>query len=210
MALHYETLVSGPMENNMYLLWDDAQPGADSASTGTRPVMLIDAATDAPLIKKSLDEGAFDLQAVVTTHRHWDHVEALEEILNTYKVPHYASAEEADLYPVAPTNPLSDGSHIDFAGHKLPVFIVHGHTEGGAVIEATIDGVPHLFVGDNLFPGGVGKTNSPEEFTTLWTDVVTKIFEQYPDETVVLPGHGKSTTLGAERPHLDEWKQRGW
>ena len=66
------------------------------------------------------------------------------------------------------------------------------------------------FVGDDLFPGGVGKTWSPEDFTTLIDEVETKIFGRHPDDTHVYPGHGNDTTLGAERPHLPEWRERGW
>ncbi|MGB7381925.1 MAG: MBL fold metallo-hydrolase, partial [Rhodococcus sp. (in: high G+C Gram-positive bacteria)] len=71
-------------------------------------------------------------------------------------------------------------------------------------------GITHLVTGDSLVPGGVGKTSSPEEFTSLLDDVSAKIFDVYGDETIVYPGHGKDTTLGNERPHLAEWRERGW
>ncbi|SDD98623.1 hypothetical protein SAMN05444580_108139 [Rhodococcus tukisamuensis] len=64
--------------------------------------------------------------------------------------------------------------------------------------------------GDSLFPGGLGRTTNPEEFNGLYRDVTTKIFERFPDDTTVYPGHGKDTTLGTERPHLAEWQARGW
>jgi glyoxylase-like metal-dependent hydrolase (beta-lactamase superfamily II) len=67
-----------------------------------------------------------------------------------------------------------------------------------------------LFTGDCLFPGGVGKTWQPGEFTQLLTDVTSRVFDRFGDDTVVYPGHGDDTTLGAERPHLGEWKERGW
>ena len=69
---------------------------------------------------------------------------------------------------------------------------------------------PHVFTGDSLFPGGVGRTNSPEDFTSLLTDVTERLFGQLPDATWVYPGHGNDTTLGTERPHLGEWRERGW
>ena len=75
---------------------------------------------------------------------------------------------------------------------------------------ADIDGTPNLFVGDSLFPGGLGKTSSEGEFVRLFTDVKEKLFDRFPDETVVWLGHGKETTLGAERPQLDEWWDRRW
>lgn len=68
----------------------------------------------------------------------------------------------------------------------------------------------HLFTGDSLFPGGVGKTDGEANFVSLLDDVESRIFGRYDDRTVVYPGHGKDTTLGSERPHLPEWRTRGW
>ena len=62
----------------------------------------------------------------------------------------------------------------------------------------------------SLFPGGVGKTWKRGDFTQLLADVTSRVFDVYPDSTVVYPGHGDDTTLGAERPHLGEWRERGW
>ncbi|TYQ08984.1 UNVERIFIED_ORG: hypothetical protein FNL38_1011362 [Nocardia globerula] len=73
-----------------------------------------------------------------------------------------------------------------------------------------LSGQVHVFTGDSLFPGGVGKTADPEKFTSLLSDVETKLFGRYDDSAIVYPGHGKDTTLGAERPHLQEWRERGW
>ena len=75
---------------------------------------------------------------------------------------------------------------------------------------ADIEGTLNLFVGDSLFPGGLGKTQSEGDFVRLFNDVKEKIFDVYPDEAIVRPGHGKPTTLGEERPHLDEWWDRRW
>ncbi|HEX4255046.1 MAG TPA: MBL fold metallo-hydrolase, partial [Streptosporangiaceae bacterium] len=76
--------------------------------------------------------------------------------------------------------------------------------------EGRISGTPHLFTGDSLFPGGPGKTNSPEDFTSLMNDLEQRVFGRLPDATWVYPGHGADTTLGVERPHLGEWRARGW
>ena len=73
-----------------------------------------------------------------------------------------------------------------------------------------IDGTTHLFVGDSLFPGGLGKTSSEGEFVRLFHDVKEHIFDRFDDDTVIHPGHGDATTVGAERPHLDEWWERRW
>lgn len=67
-----------------------------------------------------------------------------------------------------------------------------------------------MTAGPSLFPGGLGKTANRDSFEALYHDVVTKIFDRFPDDTVVLPGHGESTNLGSERPHLEEWRARGW
>ena len=79
-----------------------------------------------------------------------------------------------------------------------------------AVVYRDPGGVPHLFTGDSLFPGGVGKTWSPADFTSLIDDVEARIFDHLPDDTWFYPGHGNDSTLGAERPHLAEWRARGW
>jgi glyoxylase-like metal-dependent hydrolase (beta-lactamase superfamily II) len=84
-----------------------------------------------------------------------------------------------------------------------------GHTPGSVVVVYR-GTVTHLFTGDGLFPGGVGKTGTDEDFQSLLHDVRRKIFEVYDDDTVVHPGHGDDTTIGRERPHLDEWAKRGW
>jgi glyoxylase-like metal-dependent hydrolase (beta-lactamase superfamily II) len=69
----------------------------------------------------------------------------------------------------------------------------------------------HLFTGDSLFPDGVGNTwGDAAAFDALYADVVARVFEVYSDETWVYPGHGNDTTLGSERPHLDQWRARGW
>ena len=85
-----------------------------------------------------------------------------------------------------------------------------GHTPGSIALAYTGGGVPHLFTGDSLFPGGPGKTHVEEDFTSLMDDLERKVFDVFGDDTVVHPGHGDDTTLGAERPHLTEWRARGW
>ncbi|MCB0950239.1 MAG: MBL fold metallo-hydrolase, partial [Mycobacterium sp.] len=88
-----------------------------------------------------------------------------------------------------------------------------GHTPGSIALAlggpATGDQV-QIFTGDCLFPGGPGRTTRPEEFESLMNDLETKVFANYPDGTAIYPGHGDDTTLGAERPHLAEWRERGW
>jgi glyoxylase-like metal-dependent hydrolase (beta-lactamase superfamily II) len=94
---------------------------------------------------------------------------------------------------------------------ELEVIEVVGHTPGSIVLAYDDpDGVVHLFTGDSLFPGGPGRTTTPEDFKSIMDDLESKIFDRFSDDTWVYPGHGFDTTLGAERPHLTEWRARGW
>ena len=187
-----------PMDNNCYLLACDGRG------------LLIDAAAEPHTLLSMAESAGVRITDVLTTHRHADHVGALAEILTETGANHWGSFLDAPALPVAPDHELHEGDTLDFAGHQFPVHILRGHTPGGATIAAEIDGTVNLFVGDSLFPGGVGGTNGEGDFVRLFTDVKEKLFDQYPDETIVRPGHGKSTTLGAERPHLDEWWKRRW
>jgi len=186
------------MDNNCYLL----------ACGGEG--LLIDAAADAPALLALADQAGVSITGVLTTHRHQDHVGALPEILERTGATHWASFLDAPALPAKVDRTLNDGDTLDFAGHSLPVHILRGHTPGGACLVAELDGVTHLFVGDSLFPGGLGKTDSEGDFVRLYRDVTSRLFDAYPDDTVVHPGHGKGTTLGAERPKLDEWWERRW
>lgn len=186
------------MDNNCYLI--------SSGSQG----LLIDAAAEPSTLLSMADSAGVRITDVLTTHRHWDHVGALEDVLEKTGATHWGSHLDAPALPVAPDVELNDGDTLTFAGHDFPVHILRGHTPGGAAIAADIDGEVNLFVGDSLFPGGVGKTHSEGDFVRLFNDVKQKLFDVYPDSAIVRPGHGAPTTLGAERPKLDEWWKRRW
>ncbi|MGV9482675.1 MBL fold metallo-hydrolase, partial [Gordonia aichiensis] len=106
---------------------------------------------------------------------------------------------------------LADGDTVQVGDIVLEAIHLRGHTPGSIAL-ALVDGAgrAHLFTGDSLFPGGVGRTHNATDFDTLLTDVTTKLFDRFADDTVVYPGHGDDTTLGDERPHLAEWRERGW
>ena len=127
--------------------------------------------------------------------------------------PTAAHQLDAKPLPVTPDRILADGDTVDVGELTFDVIHLQGHTEGSVALAlrgpAAGDAV-HLFTGDCLFPGGPGRTTRPEEFASLITGLETKVFGRYDDDTVVYPGHGDDTTLGAERPHLGEWKERGW
>ncbi|MBK4137298.1 MBL fold metallo-hydrolase [Corynebacterium macginleyi] len=186
------------MDNNCYLL------------TAGDEGLLVDAADDAPAILDMAHEAGVDITAVLTTHRHWDHVRALGEILQTTKAKHYASFIDSPAIPEDVDVELREGDSIEFAGMKLPVIILRGHTPGGVALVATVDGVTNLFVGDSVFPGGLGRTTSEGDFVRLYKDVTQRIFEDFPDDAIIRPGHGKPTTLGEERPKLGDWWERRW
>lgn len=189
----------GPMDNNAYLL--------ECRHTGE--LVLVDAANDAPTLLGLV--GGRPLARVVTTHRHRDHWVALEEVVTATGARTAAGAEDVEGIPVVTDEPLADGDVVTVGQARLEVIHLVGHTPGSvALLYDDPTGHPHLFTGDSLFPGGVGKTSGPEAFASLVEDVASKIFDRLPDDTWFYPGHGKDSTLGAERPSIPEWRDRGW
>ena len=189
----------GPYDNNAYLL--------RSAATGEQ--VLIDAASDPDVLLNLTGE---QLAAVITTHQHGDHWQALAPVVEATGAATYAGRADADGIPVPTAHLIDDGDTIRIGDIELTAIHLVGHTPGSIALLLQPDGeTPHLFTGDCLFPGGVGNTQKdPERFASLIEDVSTKLFGRLPDETWVYPGHGSDTTLGAERPHLAEWRARGW
>ncbi|MEV7607563.1 MBL fold metallo-hydrolase [Paenarthrobacter sp. NPDC089322] len=196
------------MNNNVYLL--------TSKATGAQ--LLIDAADDLPAIQQLLKDSSADTEAtpklarIATTHQHWDHVRALEGLVAATGSSTSAGADDADALPVAVDVRLSHGDVERFDDIEISAVHLRGHTPGSiAFVYQDPEGLAHILSGDSLFPGGVGNTqNDPARFTSLMNDVTERLFDAYPDDTVVHPGHGLPTTLGAERPHLEEWRARGW
>ncbi|NNU26185.1 MBL fold metallo-hydrolase [Isoptericola sediminis] len=194
----------GPMDNNTYLVTCQA--------TGSR--LLVDAAADAPALLELLDGRGLD--TVVTTHRHPDHLGALADVVAATGARTAAGADDAGAITAATGVAIDERLHHDdtvrVGALELGVLHLRGHTPGSVAL--ALDGArgpTRLFTGDSLFPGGVGNTDhDPARFTQLLDDVMTRIFERFDDETTVLPGHGPATTLGAERPHLAAWRERGW
>ncbi|MEU8922294.1 MBL fold metallo-hydrolase [Kitasatospora sp. NPDC048545] len=189
----------GPYDNNTYLL----------RCRATDEQLLIDAAADAPVLLETVGD---DLETVVTTHRHHDHWGALAEVVATTGARTAAGEHDAEGIDVPTELLLADGATLRVGDVELTVRHLVGHTPGAIVlIYDDPQGHPHVFTGDCLFPGGVGNTwGDPKAFTSLFRDVNEKIFDALPDEAWVYPGHGNDTTLGTERPHLDEWRERGW
>ncbi len=191
----------GAMSNNVYLL--------TCARTGAQ--LLIDAADDPPRIMSLIDEGTGSLDIIVTTHQHWDHHRALAQVVASTNAMTAAGEADADALPVIPDRRLVHGDSLAFGDITLDVIHLRGHTPGSvALVYNDPQGRSHIWTGDSLFPGGPGRTTSPKDFNQLMDDLEARVFGRFPDETWFYPGHGDDSTLGAERPHLQEWRERGW
>ena len=189
----------GEMHNNAYLLVDETGQG-----------LLIDAAAEPERLLAMI--GDTPVAKIVTTHQHPDHWQALAAVKAATGAVTVAHPADAPGIPVLTDELVEDGGTISFGDTVLTVTHLVGHTPGSIALTFNAAGPgPHLFTGDCLFPGGVGNTQKDaERFASLYEGVATKIFGQFPDTTWVYPGHGGDTTLGAERPHLEEWRERGW
>jgi glyoxylase-like metal-dependent hydrolase (beta-lactamase superfamily II) len=195
----------GPMDNNAYLL----------VCKYTGEALLIDAANEADRILALLDAGSsggpIRLRRVLTTHRHGDHHQALADVVTATRARTLAGRDDADAMPVPIDVFLDDGDTVKTGDSWFSVIALRGHTPGSvALLYSDPSGYGHLFTGDSLFPGGPGKTTGAENFTSLMDDLEERVFGVLHDSTWVSPGHGDDTTLGAARPHLAEWRARGW
>lgn len=195
-----QTAVVGSMAHNAYLITD--------LSTGHE--LLVDAAAE-PGRLLAMTAPSSPLR-VLTTHHHRDHWEhGLAAVVAARQAPTLAGADDVDDIGVPTDIALEHRDQVSIGTLMATVIALSGHTSGSIALALDDDhSVTHLFTGDSLFPGGVGKTDSATDFTQLFNGVVSRIFDRYSDDTVVHPGHGAPTTLGEERPHLDEWRQRGW
>ena len=193
----------GPMDNNAYLV----------TCSATRETLLIDAANDADVLIDLVRNHAPKVSLIVTSHQHFDHWQALEAVAQATGAPTAAHQIDAEPLPVKPDRLLAGGDTVHIGELTFDVIHLRGHTPGSVALALNgpaTGGVTQLFTGDCLFPGGVGKTWQPGDFDQLIEDVTTRVFDVYGDATVVYPGHGDDTTLGAERPSLAEWRERGW
>ncbi|WP_346618981.1 MBL fold metallo-hydrolase [Blastococcus montanus] len=188
------------MANNAYLL----------RCTTTGEALLVDAAAEPDVLRALI--GDADLRTVVTTHGHWDHHRALPDVVRETGAATVAHPEDAAALPVPVQRPVEHGDPVTVGDQTLEVVHLRGHTPGSIALvwRGPADAGVHVFTGDSLFPGGVGRTWSAEDFASLIDDVEQRLFGALPDETWVYPGHGKDTTIGAERPHLAQWRARGW
>jgi glyoxylase-like metal-dependent hydrolase (beta-lactamase superfamily II) len=173
--------------------------------------LLIDAGHDGRHIVKSIPLER-RVQGVLITHGHQDHINAVGEVCDGTRAPAYLHPADRMLwdvvYPVTPDRELADGDVVTIGDVDLHVILTPGHTPGSCCFYAPA--LDALFTGDTLFPGGPGATRNPySSFETIIDSIRTRLFT-LPEETVVLPGHGEATVIGAESPQLQEWIDRGW
>ncbi|HEX4903286.1 MAG TPA: MBL fold metallo-hydrolase [Acidimicrobiales bacterium] len=187
-------VVVGPMDNNVFVL----------RCRETGDALLVDAANEH---ERLLDLcRALDVRQVIETHGHWDHIQAVPELRDAgYSV--HVTAEDAAMLP-SYDEILEDESVIEVGRLRLHTIHTPGHTPGS--MSFRLEGSPLLFSGDTLFPGGPGNTSfEGGDFGTIIASIDRRLFT-LPPETLVLPGHGDDTTIGTERPQLQEWIDRGW
>ena len=198
-SLQVTKLSVGPMDNDAYVL----------TCTDTGDQLLIDAANDADRLLPLVP----NLATIVTTHQHSDHWQALADVVaRTGAAVTVAHPLDAAPLPVRPNRLVEHGDMIGVGTCSLEVIHLRGHTPGSiALLYAPEGEAPQLFTGDCLFPGGPGNTQKDQKrFSQLMDDLDERVFGVLPDETWIYPGHGDDTTLGRERPHLAEWRERGW
>ena len=184
----------GSMDNNIYFI----AVGDD--------VAVVDGGSN-ELDAVLAELGGRRLEMVLQTHNHGDHTATLRDLIERTKAPVYA--HPADALPV-PASKLDDGATIGLGGCLFKVLHTPGHTPGAVCFLLEESGESHLFAGDTLFPGGPGNTfGKADAFEAIMQSLDTKLFV-LPDDTQVYPGHGDDTTIGNERPHLEEWRKRGW
>lgn len=198
-ALTITKLAVGGMDNNAYLL--------SCNETGER--LLVDAAAEPDRLLELVSDRA--PERILTTHRHRDHWQALAQVADTTGAATLAGENDAAGIDFRTDETLADGDVLRLGDCELEVIELVGHTPGSIALRYDDPhGISHVWTGDSLFPGGVGKTGSEQDFTRLVGDVETKLFDRLDDSAWFYPGHGNDSTIGAERPGLPQWKERGW
>jgi glyoxylase-like metal-dependent hydrolase (beta-lactamase superfamily II) len=188
-------VVVGPMDNNVYVV----------RCKDTGHAVLVDAANEHEQLLE-LCRG-LGVRSVLETHGHWDHIQAVPQLREAgYDVA--VTPEDAGMLP-SYDQLLEDDAVLEVGRLRIRTIHTPGHTPGSMCF--LLEGSPVLLSGDTLFPGGAGATKFPGgDFTTIIRSIDERLFSKLPPDTLVMPGHGADTTIGTERPHLQEWVDRGW
>jgi glyoxylase-like metal-dependent hydrolase (beta-lactamase superfamily II) len=187
--------VVGPIDNNVFVV----------RCRRTGIATLIDAANEHDRLLRVATR--LGVTSVLETHGHWDHIGAVEQV-RAAGIDVWVRDEDAALLP-SYDHLLDDDVVHEVGDLRLRTLHTPGHTPGS--ISFTLEGTPVLFTGDTLFPGGPGNaTFEGGDFATIIDSIEERIFRVFSPDTIIWPGHGASSTVGAEAPHLDEWVARGW
>lgn len=201
-TLHYEDtavqihkVVVGPLDNNVFVV----------RCKQTGDAVLLDAANEHERLLELCS--TLGVRKVLETHGHWDHIQAVPAVRDAgYEVG--ITAGDADMLP-SYDFVLEDDSVIEVGRVRLRTIATPGHTPGSMCF--LVEGSPVLLSGDTLFPGGPGATKFPgSSFESIIKAIDERLFSKLDAGTIVMPGHGVDTTIGTERPHLQEWVDRGW
>jgi glyoxylase-like metal-dependent hydrolase (beta-lactamase superfamily II) len=188
-------VVVGPYDNNVFVL----------RCKQTGEAVLLDAADEHEQLLALCRR--LGVRRVLETHGHWDHIQAVPQMRDAGYDVAVASADAAMLPSY--DSVLDDDTVIEVGRLRLRTIATPGHTPGSTCFR--LEGSPVLFSGDTLFPGGPGNTKSDTgDFPTIIRSIEDRLLAALPADTLVLPGHGADTTIGAEAPHLQEWVDRGW
>jgi glyoxylase-like metal-dependent hydrolase (beta-lactamase superfamily II) len=187
--------VVGPVENNVYVVRCRASGEAT----------LIDAANEHDRLLRVATR--LGVTSVLETHGHWDHIGAVEQVRDA-GIDVWVRSEDAGMLPSY--DHLLEDDTVHVVGQlKLRTIHTPGHTPGS--ISFALEGTPILFTGDTLFPGGPGNTTfEGGDFSRIIESIEQRLYRVFDDDTIFWPGHGKESTIGTERSHLDEWVERGW
>lgn len=194
-GIEVHKVVVGPVDNNVFVI----------RCTETGQAVLLDAANEHEKLLELCR--TLGVRTVLETHGHWDHIQAIPAVRDAgYEVG--VTAEDAAMLP-SYDYLLEDDTVIEVGRLRLRTLHTPGHTPGSMSFH--VEGTPLLFSGDTLFPGGPGATHfEGGDFDTIIRSIEDRMFRVFGADTVVLPGHGDDTTIGAESPNLDEWAARGW
>jgi glyoxylase-like metal-dependent hydrolase (beta-lactamase superfamily II) len=194
-ACELHRMVVGPVDNNVYVL----------RCCRTGEALLVDAANEHEALLEVCQR--LGVHQVVETHGHWDHIQAVAAVREA-GISVSVTAEDAAMLPSYDLL-LEDDSVLEVGKLRVRTVLTPGHTPGSMCF--AVEGTPLLLTGDTLFPGGPGNTKfAGGDFPTIIRSIESRLFARYDANTVVLPGHGASTTIGTESPSLQEWVDRGW